>query len=97
MIIGYVARVAADAITYAIEHSSTARRDGPARKEKINFDPFLIFASNVVHRSEVKIPAILVSLVYIKRAKEHLFIQSPEWACERVFLGALILANKVSI
>ena len=95
--IGYVARVAADAITYAIEHSSTARRDGPVRKEKINFDPFLIFASNVVHRSEVKIPAILVSLVYIKRAKEHLFIQSPEWACERVFLGALILANKVGI
>jgi len=91
---GYVARVAADAITYAIEHSSTARRDGPARKE-IRFDPFLAFASNVVHRSEVKIPAILVSLVYIKRAKEHLFIQSPEWACERVFLGALILANKV--
>ena len=28
--------------------------------------------------------------------KEHLFIQSPEWAYERVFLGALILANKVS-
>ena len=90
-------RAVVDAITHAMEHSSTTNRKGSARKEKIEFDPFLIFASNVVHRSEVKIPAILVSLVYIKRAKEHLFIQSPEWACERVFLGALILANKVGI
>ena len=94
---GYVARVAVDAITYAMEHSSTSSRNGSARKEKIQFDPFLVFASNVIHRSEVKIPAMLVSLVYIKRAKQHLFIQSPEWACERVFLGALILANKVSV
>ena len=96
-ITGYVARVAVDAITYAMEYSSTTSRNSSARKEKIRFDPFLIFASNVIHRSEVKIPAILVSLVYIKRAREHLFIQSPEWACERVFLGALILANKVGI
>ena len=92
-----MARVAVDAITYAMEHSSTSSRNSSVRKEAIQVDPFFIFASNVVHRSEVKIPAILVSLVYIKRAKQHLFIQSPEWACERVFLGALILANKVGI
>lgn len=97
IITGYVARVSVDAIIHALEHSSTASRNISARKGEIRFDPFLIFASNVVHRSEVKIPAILVSMVYIKRAKEHLFIQSPEWACERVFLGALILANKVRI
>lgn len=94
---GYMTRISVDAIIYAMEHSSAARRDVPARKEKIRFDPFLIFASNVIHRSEVKIPTILVALVYIERAEEHLFIQSPEWACERVFLGALILANKVGI
>jgi len=94
---GCVARVAVDAIIHAMRHSSTASRDAPARKEKIGLDPFFIFASNVVYRSEVRVPAILVSLVYIKRAKQHLFIQSPEWACERVFLGALIRANKVGI
>ncbi|KAF9645650.1 hypothetical protein BDM02DRAFT_3189546 [Thelephora ganbajun] len=93
-LIRYVAHASVDAITYAMECSSTASRNSSARKETIRFDPFHIFASNVVHRSEVKIPAILVSLVYIERARQHLFIQSPEWACERVFLGALILANK---
>lgn len=92
-----MARVTADVITYAMEHSSTASRDSPAPKEKLTFDPFLKFASNVVHRSEVRISAIMVSLVYIERARHHLFVQAPEWACERVFLGALILANKVGI
>ena len=53
---GYLARVAVDAITYAVEYSSTANHNAPTRKEKIRFDPFLVFASNVVHRSEVKVP-----------------------------------------
>jgi hypothetical protein len=92
-----VARVAFDAVTHGMEISSTSSRNVAARKDKLRFDPFLVFVSNVIHRSEVKVPAILVSLVYITRAKDHLFIQSPEWACERVFLGALILANKVGI
>lgn len=92
-----MARVVVDAVAYGMDHSSTTNREAAARRGKLTFDPFLIFASNVVRRSEVKVPAMLVTLVYIKRAKEHLFIQSPEWACERVFLGALILANKVSI
>ena len=86
-----------DVVTHGMKHSAVSSRNASARKGKLRIDPFLTFASNVVHRSEVKIPAMLVSLVYIQRAKQHLFIQSPEWACERVFLGALILANKVGI
>jgi hypothetical protein len=39
---------------------------------------------------------VLVSLVYIRRATPHLSIGAEQWACERVFLGALILAAKVS-
>lgn len=92
-----MAQVVVDAVTYGMKHSAVSSRDASARKCQLRFDPFLAFASNVVHRSEVKIPAMLVSLVYIQRAKHHLFIQSPEWACERVFLGALMLANKVGI
>ena len=69
---GYMARVSVDAIICAMEHSSTARRETPVRKEEIRFDPFLIFAPNVIHRSGVKIPAILVALVYSKRAGDRL-------------------------
>lgn len=60
----YVARASVDAIIYAMDHSSTASRDISAQKEKVRLDPLLIFASNVAHRSEVGIPAILVSGMY---------------------------------
>lgn len=57
---------------------------------------FAEFVSNVLSRSEAKVPIVLVSLVYIHRAKPHLSIGTAQWACERVFLGALMLAAKVS-
>ena len=47
------------------------------------------------NKAEVKVPVLLVALVYIDRAKPHLQIALEQWACERVFLGALIVANKV--
>lgn len=37
---------------------------------------------------------LIVSLVYIDRAKPHLHIGLEQWALERVFLGALIVASK---
>jgi hypothetical protein len=40
-------------------------------------------------------PTLLVTLVYIQRAKFHLHIGLEQWALERVFLGALIVASKV--
>ena len=57
---------------------------------------FLGFVTNVLTKAEVKVPVLLVALVYIDRAKPHLQIALEQWACERVFLGALIIANKVS-
>ncbi len=56
---------------------------------------FLKFVTDVIQKAEVKVPAILVTLVYIDRAKPHIQIALEQWANERVFLGALILANKV--
>ena len=91
---GYVARVAVDAITYAMGHSSTANHNAPTRKEKIRFDPFLVFTSNVVHRSEVKVPAVLVSLDYIKRAKEYLFIRPQSGLMSTYFWGHSYLPIK---
>ena len=58
---------------------------------------FLNFVTNVLTKAEVKVPVLLVALVYIDRAKPHLQIALEQWACERVFLGALISANKVRL
>jgi hypothetical protein len=46
--------------------------------------------------SRVSVAVVLVALVYIKRAKPHLRITTERWACERIFVGALVLAGKVS-
>lgn len=53
--------------------------------------------NNVLSRAEVEVPVVLATLVYLNRAKPHLHIALEEWANERVFLGAIIVASKVSI
>lgn len=58
---------------------------------------FTTFVTNVLERAEVTVPVILASLVYVDRAKPHLHIKLEEWACERVFLGAVMLASKVRL
>jgi hypothetical protein len=57
---------------------------------------FHTFATNVITRAEVTTPTVLVALTYMDRAKPHLHIALEEWALERVFLGALIVASKYS-
>jgi hypothetical protein len=47
-------------------------------------------------RAEVTTSIVLGALVYIHRARSCLQIAVDEWAHERVFLGALIVASKVS-
>jgi hypothetical protein len=49
----------------------------------------------MLERAEVTMPTLLVTLVYVQRAKYHLHIGLEQWALERVFLGALIVASKV--
>lgn len=56
---------------------------------------FMLFAIQVVERSAVTVPVLLGSLVYIHRANPFIRIELKEWAFERVFLGAIMLANKV--
>lgn len=57
---------------------------------------FNVMVNNVLTRAEVEVPVVLATLVYLNRAKAHLHIALEEWANERVFLGALIVASKVS-
>lgn len=58
---------------------------------------FAEFATGVIQKSQVTLPIILVALVYIERSRPHLFIELEQWACERIFLGALVVASKVSL
>ncbi|KAJ7869475.1 hypothetical protein B0H14DRAFT_2727316 [Mycena olivaceomarginata] len=50
--------------------------------------------ATVLAQAEVGMPTLLVAVVYVGRAKCHLKIALEQWALERVFLGALIVASK---
>lgn len=57
--------------------------------------PFVAFVHHILRLSGCPVPTILVALTYLDRAKHQMRITEGKWACERAFLGALILANKV--
>lgn len=82
-----------DAVDYAMGRgpSDMRARRGSRSPLYVNFAEF---ATRVIHRSQVTLPIILVALVYIERARAHLFIELEQWACERIFLGALVVASK---
>jgi hypothetical protein len=88
-LIEYVVHCTADAVEFAMNHSSGSR--GRSRR---NLGTFTEFVSNVVYRSEIKLPVLLATLVYIQRATPHLCIRTEDWANERVFLGAIVCAAK---
>ncbi|KAF8145303.1 hypothetical protein K438DRAFT_1945139 [Mycena galopus ATCC 62051] len=85
-VIHYVVDCVSDAVNYAFGRPATFR-SAHSRK-------FTNFVSNVLSRAEVAPPTLLVALVYISRSRTHLSIALEQWALERVFLGALIIASK---
>lgn len=89
----YVVDCTVETVDYAMGRPSTSRGRSAARQD--NHANFVHFVNNVLTKAEVKVPIVLVALAYMDRAKPHLQIALEQWACERVFLGALILANKV--
>lgn len=80
-----------DTVQFALESSLQIEKHVSSR----SLVSFKTFAWNVIQRSQVQTPVLLATLVYMNRAKAHLTIHTDEWACERVFLGALIAASKV--
>jgi hypothetical protein len=92
-VIDYVVDCVVDTVDYAMNRPSTSvgRRSASHKTETAAFTTFV---TNVLTRAEVTIPVVLASLVYVDRAKPHLHIALEEWACERVFLGAVMLASK---
>jgi len=75
--------------------SSDAR--GRRRLRSALHATFAEFATGVIRKSQVTLPILLVALVYIERSRPHLFIELEQWACERILLGALVVASKVSV
>ncbi|KAI0697332.1 hypothetical protein C8T65DRAFT_614875 [Cerioporus squamosus] len=92
-LIEHVVDTVTETVDYALGRPSSSSR-GRSMSRHSEHSKFLKFVTDVLHRAEVKVPALLVTLVYIERAKPHIQIALEQWAHERVFLGALILANK---
>jgi len=84
---GYAVDVIVDTVDYALGRTSKHRHP--------DYHKFADFVASMLNRAEVTMPTLLVTLVYIQRAKFHLHIGLEQWALERVFLGALIVASKV--
>ncbi|KAJ7148268.1 hypothetical protein C8R46DRAFT_1231285 [Mycena filopes] len=87
-ILEYFADIISETVDYALGRTSPTPESAGTRAK------FTDFVSLVVERAEVLLPTILAALVYVARARPHLVIACEEWALERVFLGALILAAK---
>ncbi|KAJ7685774.1 hypothetical protein DFH06DRAFT_1075399 [Mycena polygramma] len=96
-VLDYVVDAVAETVDFAM-----GRTHGPATahvsRGRSTHSPYLTkfstFVSTVLTRAEVTPATMLVALVYIARARPHLSIALEEWALERVFLGATIVASK---
>ncbi|KAL0572584.1 hypothetical protein V5O48_009376 [Marasmius crinis-equi] len=91
-VIEYVVDCVAETVDYAMGRRSPPRGRSSSRRPELA--KFTTFVTNVLTRAEVTTPVVLATLVYIDRAKPHLHIALEEWALERVFLGASIVASK---
>lgn len=92
-LLDYVVQCTVEAVDFALGRVSSSSTSNP--KAVCRYSEFAEFVSSVLSQSGVDTPVILASLVYIHRAMPYLSIGTEQWACERVFLGALILAAKV--
>jgi hypothetical protein len=94
-LIEHLVQSTAEVVNFALgtpTTSSSSRGRSTTRTNK--YTEFTEFVSGIIERAEVTISDILVTLVYIQRARPYLSVQTEEWALHRVFLGALIVASK---
>ncbi|KAJ3575940.1 hypothetical protein NP233_g753 [Leucocoprinus birnbaumii] len=93
-VIEYLVDCVVETVDYAMGRPSSSSSRGRSRGRRPEHAKFTTFVKNVIERAEITIQTILATLVYIDRAKPHLHIALEEWALERVFLGAIIVASK---
>ncbi|KAF7313165.1 Cyclin N-terminal domain-containing protein [Mycena kentingensis (nom. inval.)] len=87
-VVEYLVESVVETVDFAMGRPHTPRATSQYRKR------FTSFAATVLTRAEVTTSTVLSTLVYLARARPHLSIALEEWALERVFLGALIVASK---
>ncbi|KAI0295440.1 hypothetical protein BC826DRAFT_876815, partial [Russula brevipes] len=92
-IVEYLIDYVVEAVDFALGRPSHSGR-GRTLSRHAEGSTFAVMVNNVLSRAEVEVPVVLATLVYLNRAKPHLHIALEEWANERVFLGALIVASK---
>ena len=93
----HLVRCTTDAVDYAMGRGSSSDARGRRNPRSPLHTSFAEFATGVIQKSQVTLPIIMVALVYIERSRPHLFIELEQWACERIFLGALVVASKVGL
>ncbi|KAF9446409.1 hypothetical protein P691DRAFT_631794, partial [Macrolepiota fuliginosa MF-IS2] len=93
-VIEYLVDCVVETVDYAMGRPTPSSSRGRSRGRRPEHAKFSTFVKNVIERAEINIQTIIASLVYIDRAKPHLHIALEEWALERVFLGAIIVASK---
>ncbi|KAF5388889.1 hypothetical protein D9757_005031 [Collybiopsis confluens] len=91
-IIDYVVNHISEIVQYALGIPPPPPTRG---RTLIRHPKFSTFVTNILIRADVTMPVVLTSLAYVDRARPYLIIPSEDWALERVFLGALIVASKV--
>jgi hypothetical protein len=93
-VVDYLAGIVVDAVDTALVRSMIPR--GMDRSESTRVSNFNRFTWNFLQKASARMSAILVTLVYLTRAKKHLRIEAEDRAYERVLLGAFIVASKYS-
>ena len=92
----YAVHTTLETVDYALGREPSSSLDRTPRYCKKKHGGFAQFVWRMICTSRVSAAVVLVALIYIKRAKPHLRITTERWACERIFVGALVLAGKVS-
>ena len=92
----YAVHTTLETVDYALGREPSSSLDRTPHYCKKKHGGFAQFVWRMICTSRVSAAVVLVALIYIKRAKPHLRITTERWACERIFVGALVLAGKVS-
>ncbi|CAK5277151.1 unnamed protein product [Mycena citricolor] len=93
-VIDYIVECIVETVTYALTRDSDPHSAITLGPSPTLVGKFTLFVKLMLSRAEVSPATVFVALAYVARARPHLAIASPEWALERVFLGALVVASK---
>lgn len=87
----YVVDCVVGTVHHSLERTWKSACPSPCLKQPT----FINFVKCTLQSLGLPTGTILVAIVYLDRAKRQMRISKGDWACERAFLGALLLAYKV--